>query len=224
MVILATPIHTFEAIFKDIAGVIKAGCIVTDVGSTKVMPHRWARKTLPDSVYYVGSHPIAGSEKRGIEFARDDLLTGARCILTRNRSANLCALKALKDFWGALGCSIDVMTPVRHDKILSRISHLPHVTAAALVNASGDEELKFAGTGFMDTSRIASGPENIWADVLATNATNTVMDIDRLIKELVRMQEAIKSEDKNRIEKLLAAARQKRSQLIKYKMSKKELL
>lgn len=82
IVILATPIMTFESYFKDIRPFLKSGCIVTDVGSTKVLVHRWAEKYLPKTVFFVGSHPIAGSEKRGVEFARDDLLTLARCIIT----------------------------------------------------------------------------------------------------------------------------------------------
>ena len=77
MIILATPIGTFEDVFKSIAPALKDGAIVTDVGSTKVLPYGWAKKCLADNVFYVGSHPIAGSEKRGVEFARDDLLDGA---------------------------------------------------------------------------------------------------------------------------------------------------
>ncbi|MHC4510226.1 MAG: prephenate dehydrogenase, partial [Planctomycetota bacterium] len=77
LVILATPICTFESIFSEIADALPSGCIVTDVGSTKVLPHRWAAKRLPGTVHYVGSHPIAGSEQRGVEFARDDLFDQA---------------------------------------------------------------------------------------------------------------------------------------------------
>ena len=82
LVILATPIRGFEKIFIAIRGSLPRGCIVTDVGSTKVLPHRWAAKRLPRTVHYVGSHPIAGSEQRGVEFARDDLFDQATCILT----------------------------------------------------------------------------------------------------------------------------------------------
>ena len=224
VVILATPVGTFEGIFKEIAGSLKAGCIVTDVGSTKVQPHFWAQKFLPRSVHYVGSHPIAGSEKRGVEFARDDLLFGARCVLTRNRGTSAESLEELGQLWTKLGCRVDVMTPAAHDKIFGRVSHLPHVVAAALINASNLEHLKFAGTGFIDTSRIASGPENIWSDIMVTNSANMVGGIDKVIRELEKLKSAIGRQDKKRIEKLLGNARSRRAEMIGYKVKSKELL
>ena len=229
LVILATPIGNFEDAFRQIADCLPAGCIVTDVGSTKLMPHRWADKCLPKTIHYVGSHPIAGSEQRGVEFCRDDLFYKALCILTttprlRSGQANKRSLRIVKEFWSALGCFVKVMTPAQHDRIFADVSHLPHITAAALVNASNAEELKFAGKGFMDSSRIASGPANIWADVLITNAQNTVHGIDRLTAELTKLKKAIRSGDRKKIEKLLKAARTKRSKLIKYKINRKELI
>jgi prephenate dehydrogenase len=230
LVILATPIGNFEETFRQIADALPAGCIVTDVGSTKLMPHRWADKCLPKNVHYIGSHPIAGSEQRGVEFCRDDLFYKVLCILTlrprsgQAKNTDKGALRTLKDFWSALGCFVKIMTPARHDHIFADVSHLPHITAAALVNASNAEELKFAGKGFMDCSRIASGPANIWADVLMTNAQNTVRGIDRLTAELTKLKKVIRSSDRKRIEKLLEAARAKRSKLVKYKMNRKELI
>jgi prephenate dehydrogenase len=224
LVILATPIVTFEKIFSEIADALPSGCIVTDVGSTKVLPHRWAAKKLPKSVHYVGSHPIAGSEQRGIEFARDDLFDGAMCILTTTKKTNRRAVQTLKKFWSKLGCYVKLMTPTEHDRIFANVSHLPHITAAALINANNNEELKFAGKGFMDTSRIASGPANIWADVLLTNANNTTKGIDKIIAELVKLKKAIKKENKREIEKLLKKARTKRAAMIKYKIKKKEII
>ncbi len=224
IVILATPICTFEKIFSEISDALPAGCIVTDVGSTKVLPHRWAAKKLPETIHYVGSHPIAGSEQRGIEFARDDLFEQAVCILTTTKKTNRQAVQTLKRFWSKLGCCVKLMRPAEHDRVFANVSHLPHITAAALMNASSTKELTLAGKGFMDTSRIASGPANIWADVLATNANNTIRGIDKIIAELTKLKKAIKKSDKKQIEKLLEAARSKRSALINYKIKKKELI
>jgi prephenate dehydrogenase len=224
LVILATPISAFEEIFDEISDALPAGCIVTDVGSTKVLPHRWAEKKLPAKVHYVGSHPIAGSEQRGVEFARDDLFEGAVCILTITKKTDSYVVQTLKRFWSKLGCSVKLMSPAEHDRILANVSHLPHVTAAALVNASGVKELPFAGRGFMDMSRIASSQENIWADVLATNASNVIGSIDRITAELGKLKKAIKSGDKKQIEKLLETARNKRNAMVKYKIKKKELI
>ena len=224
LVILATPIHAFEEIFRQIRDVLPAGCIVTDVGSTKVLPHRWASKHLPETIHYVGSHPIAGSEQRGIEFARDDLFDQAVCILTTTKKTNRSAVEVLRRFWSQLGCSVKLMGPVEHDRIFANVSHLPHIVAAALINASDSEELKFAGKGFIDTSRIASGPANIWSDILLTNANNTVKGIDRIIVELSKLKKAIKSPNEKQLEKLLESARAKRARLIKHKIKKKEII
>ena len=224
LVILATPISTFEKIFSEIADALPSGCIITDVGSTKVLPHRWAARKLPKKVHYVGSHPIAGSEQRGVEFSRDDLLDQATCILTTTKKTNRQAVQTLKKFWSKLGCSVKLMTPAEHDRIFANISHLPHIAAAALINANNSEELKFAGKGFIDTSRVASGPANIWADVLLTNANNTTRGIDKIIAELTKLKKTIKSQNKKQIENLLKAARDKRSAMINYKIKKKELI
>ncbi len=148
----------------------------------------------------------------------------ADCILTTTKRTHAASVQTLKKFWSDLGCSVKLMTAAEHDKIFANISHLPHIAAAALTNANDAKELKYAGKGFMDTSRIASGPANIWADVLATNAENTAKGIDKIIAELLKLKKAIKAGDKKQIEKLLEAARSKRATLIKYKIKKKELL
>ncbi len=224
LVILATPLYTFENVFVEIADALPRGCIVTDVGSTKVLPHHWADKKLPSSVHYVGSHPVAGSEQRGIEYARDDLFDQAMCILTTTEKTNRRALQVLKRFWSGLGCFVKIMRPVEHDRIFANISHLPHMIAAALINANSNEDLKFAGKGFMDTSRVASGPANIWADVLLTNTKNASRGIDRVIAELTKLKEAIRGGNKAEIEKLLEKARDKRTTLVNYKIKKKEMI
>jgi len=224
IVILATPICTFERDFGEIRDALPAGCIVTDVGSTKGLVHRWAERVLPKNVYYVGSHPIAGSEQRGVEFARDDLFEGAICILTTTPGTNRRAAGTLRRFWTAIGCTVKVMAPAQHDRILAQVSHLPHITAVSLVNANNIEDLKFAGKGFIDTTRIASGPANIWVDVLLTNVDNITKGIDKITAELGKMKAAIKNGDGRQIEKLLEAARNKRSEMIKYKMRKKEII
>ncbi len=226
LVILASPICTFETIFKDIAASLPADCIVTDVGSTKTTVSQWAKKHLPQSVSYVGSHPIAGSEQRGLEFARDDLLNGAQCILTptSGNKKQKAAANLLRDLWEGLGCIVSEMTPGRHDKIFASVSHLPHITAAAMTNATISKDLEFAGKGFVDTSRIASGPANIWTDVLSTNSQNCVKGIDIIIAELTKFKKAIADGNLKQINTLLEKARAKRIKMINHKMQNKEIL
>jgi prephenate dehydrogenase len=224
IVILATPISTFEEIFAQIAASLKAGAIVTDVGSTKIRPHKWAKKTLPKNVNYVGSHPIAGSEQRGVEFARDDLFEQADCILTVTKNTNKKAVSVLKDFWTKMGCRLKVMTPAEHDKVFANVSHLAHITAAALLNANNTDQLKYAGKGFLDTCRVAGGPPNIWVDILSTNAANCAKGIDRLKKELDEFKKAIIAGDNAKLQKLLDRARDRRAELIEDKLKKRELV
>lgn len=224
LVILATPIFTFEKYFADLSSLVRPGCIVTDVGSTKALPLQWAEKQLGDSIRYVGSHPIAGSEQRGVEFARDDLFDQALCILTTTTATDRDATRTLKTFWSALGCSIRTMNPIEHDRIFANISHLPHVVAAGLVNASDEEDMKFAGKGFLDSTRISSGPASIWTDVLMANGKNIADGIDRTIAELSKLRTAIRDGQSDVITELLETARSKRAALVKYKIRKKELL
>jgi prephenate dehydrogenase len=223
LVVLATPIFTFEKYFTDLSQFVRNDCIVTDVGSTKVLPHVWAEKRLTGHIRYVGSHPVAGSEQRGVEFARDDLFDQARCILTTTPVTNRDAVEALKSFWSMLGCSVQVMSPAEHDRVFANISHLPHVMAAGLVNASDEDEMMFAGKGFLDSTRIASGPPTVWTDVLLANRENIAHGIDRAMAELSKLRAAIRSGKRQQIEELLETARRKRAALVKYKIRKKEL-
>ncbi len=223
LVLLATPIFTFERYFGDLSGVVPSGCIVTDVGSTKALPHVWAEQRLAGHARYVGSHPVAGSEQRGVEFARDDLFDQTRCILTTTPATNRDAVKMLRSFWSALGCSVQVMSPAEHDRVFANISHLPHVMAAGLVNASDEDEMLFAGKGFLDSTRIASGPPTVWTDVLLANRRNIADGIDRAMVELSKLRAAIAKGQREQIEQLLEAARSKRAKLVKYKIRKKEL-
>ena len=128
----------------------------------------------------------------------------------------------MKRFWAALGCKVATMEPGRHDRIYADVSHMPHIAAVALVNAVAFEELKFAGKGFIDTSRIASGPANIWADILLTNE-NLCEAIDRMSAELAKLRQAIAEGDEHGVYELLEKARRMREALIKYKMKRKEI-
>ena len=197
--ILATPIFTFEGLFKQMRPMLKPGCIVTDVGSTKVLPHQWAERICQKAAHYVGSHPIAGSEQRGVEFARDDLFDQARCILTTTAGDGSRGREDPGETSGRPSAApVQVMSPASTTASSRNISHLPHVMAAGLVNASDERDLMFAGKGFLDSTRIASGPPTIWTDVLLANRENIADGIDRLIAELAKLRAAIEERTKRR--------------------------
>lgn len=223
LVVLASPIGTFADLMEEMSSHLPRGCIVTDVGSTKVLPQRWARKYLPRNVEFLGSHPMAGSEQRGVEFARDDLFYGAYCVLTPTPKTKKSTTKLLVDFWRSLGMLVDQMSPARHDRVVGRISHLPHVLAMTLMNVSDSKELLLCGKGFLDTTRIASGPPGVWHDILMGNAENTAGAIEKIIKELGEVKKALRSSDGKAIVKKLSSAQSKRNDLIAKKIQRKEL-
>ncbi|MCP4450889.1 MAG: prephenate dehydrogenase/arogenate dehydrogenase family protein [Planctomycetes bacterium] len=224
LVILASPVCTFESIFKDMAPFLPDQCIVTDVGSTKVEVHHWAAAHLPGHVIYVGSHPMAGSEQSGLEYARDDLFERALCLITHRKSTPQWAVDAVSTLWQTVGCRVENLLPDQHDRIVARISHVPHVMAAALMNASHPDDLDYTGKGFVDTSRVASGPEDVWTDILLTNAQHVSRGIDKTIAELTRLKTAIQTGRRSRVMQLLNRAREKRAKMIEDKISRKELL
>jgi prephenate dehydrogenase len=116
------------------------------------------------------------------------------------------------------------MSPAEHDRVLANVSHLPHIIATGLVNASDPRDMKSAGKGFLDSTRIASGPANVWTDVLLANTHNLIEGIDRVLVELSAIKQALEAEDRRAIEALLEGARKKRAALVAYKIKKKELL
>jgi prephenate dehydrogenase len=223
MVVLASPIGTFEGLLAEMAEALPAGCLVTDVGSTKVLPTRWAQAKLPRHVEFLGSHPMAGSEQRGVDFARADLFDDAYCIITPTAKTNAETLVFLEEFWKQLQMHVCKLSPTEHDRVLARISHLPHMLAVALVNCSDAKEILMCGKGFLDTTRIASGPESIWRDIVTSNPANIDQAITRLIKELSRIQKALKQNDDKAILEILAQAREKRNELVAKKLQRKEL-
>ena len=223
LVILASPISTFETLMSEMAGSLATGCIVTDVGSTKVLPVRWARNRLPKHVHFLGSHPMAGSEQRGVDFARADLFDDANCIVTPTASTDPIITATLTHFWQVLGMKVSQMAPAEHDRVLARISHLPHALATALVNSSEMQEIVLCGKGFLDTTRIASGPPGVWRDILMSNAANTSKAIGKLIKELQRAQKMLDDNDGEKMTAWLADAQAKRNELVERKLKRKEL-
>ncbi|HUB26571.1 MAG TPA: prephenate dehydrogenase [Tepidisphaeraceae bacterium] len=188
LVILCTPVGIFEGLLRSIAPDLSAGCLVTDVGSTKRSIVQIAANTLPPTVHFVASHPMAGSEKRGVEFARADLFNGALCLITPTPSTNPSALAGVESFWRLLGMQIRRMTPEEHDRRLAFISHLPHALAAALVNIEPADAMALAGKGFMDATRIAAGDAALWRDILLDNRDNLLTALSHLQGEIADLK------------------------------------
>jgi prephenate dehydrogenase len=193
LVIIAAPVLKIIDIAKRIAPFLKKGAVLTDAGSTKDHIVKSMEKNEFKGVDFVGSHPIAGSEKSGIKYANKDLFKGTCCVLTKTKKTNPETVSRLKKLWTGLGMKVVVMSPEAHDKILSQISHMPHAVSASLVNSARKSGLKFTAGGFKDTTRIASGEPELWKDIFLTNRSNLIKDIEILKKELSGMQTALKN-------------------------------
>jgi prephenate dehydrogenase len=210
LVVVCTPVGTFASILRKIAPALAAGAIVSDVGSTKRTICRLAERNLPKEVHFVGSHPMAGSERRGIEAARADLFRGALCITTPTPKTNSDALRRVESFWQDLGMRVTRLTPDDHDRLLSDVSHLPHALAAALVSMQPDQAMPLAGRGFADATRIAAGDGGLWRDIFLDNADNLRDSLRRLRLHLDRLEAMLDPAQADQLRQWLDAAAQKR--------------
>jgi prephenate dehydrogenase len=210
LVILCTPVGLFGEILTGIAPALAPGTIVTDVGSTKRSVVRLAAELLPQGVHFVGSHPMAGSEKRGVEFARADLFQHALCIVTPTESTDRTATETVEQFWQKIGMRTTRLSPDDHDRLVAEVSHLPHALAAALVAMQSDEGLRLAGKGFLDATRIASGDGALWRDILLDNRDNVRAGVRRFQASLDELLKRLDDQDSVGLQAWLDAAARRR--------------
>jgi cyclohexadieny/prephenate dehydrogenase len=216
LVVLATPLGVMRALVDQIRPALPDGCVVTDVGSVKYPIVAVLSDALEGKARFVGSHPMAGSEQSGIDAARRDLFENATCIVTSREDTDQAALKVVYDFWKALGCSVKTLAPLEHDEIAARISHLPHVVAAAVVNVACTDDaqaLNFAGPGFKDFTRIAGGPFEMWTEICLENREEIGRALDHLIEELAKVRAAVENSDAVELRTMLKRAKHFRDEL-----------
>jgi len=210
LLILAAPVNTIIDLAPRVAKVVNKRCIVTDVGSTKKEIVSILGKLFPN---YIGSHPLAGSEKRSILNAYADIFKDSLCILTPTGNTQKKALNKIKMLWNQLGARVILLKPQNHDKILSLVSHLPHTVAFSLINSIPAGYLKFAATGLRDTTRIAASDSQLWADILLSNKRNMLRSIDIFQENLSSIKSAIQRKDKKSLALILKKAQLKRTKL-----------
>jgi len=218
LVVLCTPVATFEQLLGHIAPALSPQALVTDVGSTKRSVVRSAESLLPKTVESVGSHPIAGSEKRGVDFSRADLFSNQLCILTPTAKTSREALRHIEQFWTLLGMRIARLSPRDHDRLLADVSHLPHLLAAALVAMQKDAALDLCGKGFLDTTRIAGGDGGLWRDILLDNADNLRAGLARLRSQLSAVEKMLNAKSGDALRDWLDAAADRRQRLLEKKL------
>ncbi len=205
LVVLASPVGTFEKIVREIGPCLKPGAILTDVGSVKGALIKKMEAAIPHGSHYVPAHPIAGRERSGVEESTEVLFQGRRCVLTPTARTDGKALDIVRDMWKAAGAEITIMDADLHDKVFAAVSHLPHVAAFAMMSAvselnTGTEDyLQFSGAGFKDFTRIAASSPEMWKDICILNRDNLVQMIDRYLFALNRLKHEIMARDERRL-------------------------
>jgi prephenate dehydrogenase len=205
IIIIATPVKTIIDLLPRINPFIKKGCIVTDTGSTKGQIVETADKILSKDVYFVGGHPIAGSEKYGIDSADPHLFQDKTYILTPTNDTNLLALKKIFLLIKIINAKRLILDPLEHDRIVGAVSHLPQIMAVSLTNMIGelgqqennDNYFKAIGEGFKDMTRIASSPYKMWEDICETNQENILEMIQEFRNYLRIIEDKLKNNPGN---------------------------
>ncbi|MGB9715410.1 MAG: prephenate dehydrogenase [Thermodesulfovibrionales bacterium] len=204
LILFATPVGSFLEIAGRIRSSLRSGTIVTDVGSVKGRLVNDMEALMPEGVSFVGGHPIAGSNRSGIETARAEIFIEAKCIITPTEKTPKSALDKVIFIWKTFGSIVELVSPEEHDRIYAAVSHLPHFIAYAIVNTVGDLDssyLRFAGQGFMGTTRIASSSPEIWRDICILNKDNILNTINIFKKNLEKLSQYLRDSDSNSLEK-----------------------
>ncbi len=213
LIVLATPVGMLSTIAAGMRTALKKDALVTDVGSVKGALVPELETLMPDRVHYIGSHPIAGSDKSGIDDARGNLFSGARCIVTPTQRSNVDAIDKVIALWETVGGLVECMDPLRHDEIFALISHLPHIIAYAIVNAVESLDpgcVEYSGGGFRDTTRIAASSPELWRDIATMNRHNLIKVLDSFKENLHRIERCLEENDGEGIEKEFLRAQQLR--------------
>lgn len=216
LVVLATTIGVMEQNAREFAPALSPNAIVTDVGSVKYPVVVALEHVLQGKAKFVGSHPMAGSEEAGIAAARADLFDGATCIVTPTEATDRDALMRVAKFWEAVGLQVRTLSPAAHDEMVAKVSHLPHVVAAALVNyvcEAGKEPMLYCGNGFRDTTRIAGGPAEMWKEICMVNRDEVRRAIDGIIEELTLARQMLENKDEISLLAFLRRAKSLREEM-----------
>lgn len=187
IVVLAVPIGVMASLAQQIVPLVNPGTVVTDVGSVKAPVVEELSAIFTKGARFVGSHPMAGSEKTGLDAARAGLFDGAPCIVTPDANSDTAAVVTIHRFWETLGGRVLELSPGAHDEIVALVSHFPHLLAAVLVNLVTEKNASafaFAGPGFRDTTRVASGPPEMWTEILRSNHTAVRASVEAMIEKL----------------------------------------
>ncbi|MBQ9487893.1 MAG: prephenate dehydrogenase/arogenate dehydrogenase family protein [Selenomonadaceae bacterium] len=220
VIFLSPPVLQIVPMVKKILPYVKGGAIITDAGSTKKFIFDELKKILPPNVYYIAGHPMTGREKSGVTAASKDLFKNKAYVIVEDTGAPMEAHEKLMSLLRLTEANFTSLDIAKHDRCASIISHVPHLTAAALVtllNRAGDDLdscLKLIGGGFKDTTRIASSNADMWADICMTNAdaiTGHLRDLQGILEEVIK---AIDNRDRQAIHDYFTKSKERRDEIL----------
>ena len=221
LVVIATPLSSYEDVISKIKNSLKNEVILTDVGSVKENIINLVEKNIPENISWIPSHPIAGTEESGPEAGFSELFQNRWCILTPSKKAKEKDINLLQTFWEKVGSKVDIMEAKQHDYILSITSHIPHLIAYNIVNTSlniQDEKesaiVKYSAGGLRDFTRIAASNPIMWRDVFIQNKKNTSKMIDKFIENLEDLKKAIENEDGKKLEQIFTKTKKIRQDIV----------
>lgn len=214
LVVVCTPVELIVDQVMRVAEYCPRDTLVTDVGSTKAEivesldKHHCELKER--AVRFVGSHPMAGSEKQGPQHAREDLLQGRLVVVTPSRKNQATDVRAIESFWRSLGAKVLRKSPSAHDQAVAAISHLPHLVASALSAATPQAALPLAATGWQDSTRVAAGDVELWRQILVNNRDHVLKSFGKFEKVLSSFRKALENGDEDLLIRLLREGKQHR--------------
>lgn len=221
LVFLCMPVGAMGDAVKLIAPYLRAGCVLTDVGSVKEDVVKALEPLVGGDVHLIPGHPVAGTEKSGPSAGIIDLFKGRWCILTPPASADPSAVEKLTQFWQAIGSKVEIMDAAHHDRVLAITSHVPHLIAFNIVGTASDleqvtrsEVIKYSAGGFRDFTRIAASDPVMWRDVFLSNKDAVLEMLGRFSEDLTALQRAIRWGDGDALEALFTRTRDIRSRII----------
>ena len=221
LVILCTPVGAYESVIKSIAPALEKSAILSDVGSVKEHVLKVVAPHVPEGVYFIPGHPLAGTEHSGPAAGFAELFAGRWCVLTPAADVEPAATERLAAFWRGMGSNVETMDAAHHDMVLAITSHVPHLVAYNIVGTVADleadtqsEVIKFSASGFRDFTRIAASDPVMWRDVFLTNRDAVLEMLGRFLEDLSVLQRAVRMGDGERLEAMFTRTRAIRRSVI----------
>jgi prephenate dehydrogenase len=212
LVVICTPVDRIIDTVTGCCDACRPGTLLTDVGSTKTAIVRRLAGRMPPGVHFVGSHPVAGSEKNGPEHASADLFDG-RVVVVTPVSDPPVAVSTICGFWRALGGQVETMSPEHHDEVLALTSHLPHLVSSVLASVLPLEWRRLTGSGFRDTTRLAAGSPELWQAIFSSNRPALLDALEQFRGHLEMFRSALAAGDGERVRLLLEQGKYVRDSL-----------